>query len=393
MGFATNSLTLPALTRAKGTLLISDALNHSSIVAGARGDVAGGRVRVFRHNDPAHLERVLRAAIAEGQPRTRRPWSKILVVVEGIYSMEGQLCRLAEIVEIKKRYKAYLYLDEAHSIGAMGAGGRGVTEALGVRARAVGCGHEAMMVATHFLSSRALTFRQVDPADVDVMMGTFTKSFGSCGGYVAGDEALISYLRSTSPVLHATTMSPPSAQQALSALRVISGADGTGRGAGKLAALRDNANFFRDGLAALGCDVLGDRDSPVCPLMLYNPAKIPAFSRACLERHLAVVVVGFPATPLLLSRTRFCVSASHTRDDLAAALAVIADIVGALGLRYGSARPRPAAEGKGAAGWGGGGAAGAALAAAPAEGGRAAAAAAAGGAGGGALANGHAKHA
>jgi serine palmitoyltransferase len=130
MGFATNSLTLPVLMRGKGTLVISDALNHSSIVAGVRGSSA--KVKVFRHNQPEHLERVLRAAIAEGQPRTHRPWAKILIVVEGIYSMEGEVCRLAEIVALKKKYKAYLYLDEAHSIGAMGPTGRGVAEHLGV---------------------------------------------------------------------------------------------------------------------------------------------------------------------------------------------------------------------------------------------------------------------
>ena len=303
MGFATNSLILPTLMRAKGTLIISDALNHASIVAGARGSSA--KVKVFRHNQPEHLERVLRTAIAEGQPRSHRPWAKILVVVEGIYSMEGEICRLAEIAAITRRYRAYLYLDEAHSIGALGAGGRGVTEHLGVA-----------------------------PEDVDVMMGTFTKAFGSCGGYIAGSRELIAHLRAASPALYATTMSPPSAQQALSALRVIRGADGSGRGRDKLQALRDNSNFFRDGLRALGCEVLGDRDSPVMPVMLYNPGKIPAFSRECLARHLAVVVVGFPATPLLLSRARICISASHSREDLTAALGVMADIVSLLGLRY-----------------------------------------------------------
>lgn len=87
MGYATNSAVLPALC-GPGDLIISDALNHSSIVSGARG--CGARVRVFKHNNAAHLDRVLRAAIAEGQPRTHRPWRKVLVVVEGIYSMEGE---------------------------------------------------------------------------------------------------------------------------------------------------------------------------------------------------------------------------------------------------------------------------------------------------------------
>lgn len=150
MGFATNSMILPVLV-GPGDLVISDALNHASIVNGVRG--SGAKVKVFKHNNAGHLERVLRNSIADGQPRTHRPWKKVLVVVEGIYSMEGEMCNLAAIVEVKKKYKAYLYLDEAHSIGALGRTGRGVCEQLGV-----------------------------DTADIDIMMGTFTKSFGSCGG-------------------------------------------------------------------------------------------------------------------------------------------------------------------------------------------------------------------
>lgn len=129
MGFATNSAFLPAIA-GKGTLVLSDALNHSSIVAGLRG--SGAKVKIFDHNDPRQLEALLRVSIAEGQPRTGRAWRKVIIVVEGIYSMEGELSKLKEIVEIKKKYKAYLYLDEAHSIGALGRGGRGVCEAAGV---------------------------------------------------------------------------------------------------------------------------------------------------------------------------------------------------------------------------------------------------------------------
>ena len=189
MGYATNSVVIPALI-GKGGLIISDALNHASIVAGVRA--SGAKVKVFRHNDTRHLEDVLRASIAEGQPRSHRPWKKvrgggregwnkgeawgerwkrlcilpplrllafcelflpepfqqILIIVEGIYSMEGEACTLKEIVEVKKKYKAYLYLDEAHSIGALGRSGRGCCEHWGV-----------------------------DPADVDIMMG----EVGGCG--------------------------------------------------------------------------------------------------------------------------------------------------------------------------------------------------------------------
>eukprot|EP00899_Mesostigma_viride_P014634 jgi/Mesvir1/23171/Mv22644-RA.1 len=198
MGFATNSANIPMLI-GKGGLIVSDALNHSSIVTGARA--SGAKVKVFQHNVPADLERLLRSSIAEGQPRTHRPWKKILVIVEGIYSMEGEVCRLPEIVAICKKYKAYIFLDEAHSIGALGRTGRGVCEHTGV-----------------------------DPANIDIMMGTFTKSFGSCGGYVAGDKGLIDYLRCNGPAsIFATGMSPPAVQQALSALTVIMGEDGTDR--------------------------------------------------------------------------------------------------------------------------------------------------------------------
>jgi len=86
-------------------------LNHASIVVGCRG--SGAKIKVFKHNDANDLEKVLRQAIAEGQPRTHRPWKKILIVVEGIYSMEGEICVLPEIVALKKKYKAYLYVDEA----------------------------------------------------------------------------------------------------------------------------------------------------------------------------------------------------------------------------------------------------------------------------------------
>ncbi|KAL2935579.1 Long chain base biosynthesis protein 2a [Bienertia sinuspersici] len=309
MGYVTNSAIIPVLI-GKGGLIISDSLNHSSIVNGARG--SGATIRVFQHNTPSDLEKVLREGIAEGQPRTHRPWKKIIVVVEGIYSMEGELCNLPEIVAICKKYKAYVYLDEAHSIGAVGKTGRGVCELLGV-----------------------------DTADVDVMMGTFTKSFGSSGGYIAGSKELIQYLKYTCPAhLYGTSISPPSAQQIMSAIQVLLGEDGSSRGAQKLARIRENSNFFRSELQKMGFEVLGDNDSPVMPIMLYNPSKIPAFSRECLKQNVAVVVVGFPATPLLLARARICISASHSREDLVRALEVISNVGDLIGIKYFPAEPK-----------------------------------------------------
>ena len=96
------------------------------------------KIRVFRHNEPDHLEEILREAIINGQPRHHRPWKKILVMVEGIYSMEGAICKLPEIVRLCKKYKAYIYVDEAHSIGALGKTGRGVCEYTGVDPNDIG---------------------------------------------------------------------------------------------------------------------------------------------------------------------------------------------------------------------------------------------------------------
>mmetsp|Transcript_43792 Transcript_43792/g.98998 ORF Transcript_43792/g.98998 Transcript_43792/m.98998 type:complete len:516 (+) Transcript_43792:131-1678(+) len=303
MGFATNSNTIPALV-GKGDLIISDALNHTSIVNGARSSEA--LIRIFKHNDAADLEQVLRDSISMGQPRTRRPWNKIVVAVEGIYSMEGEVCNLAAIVQVCKKYRVYLYLDEAHSIGALGPSGRGVTEHCGV--------------AT---------------SDVDVMMGTFTKSFGGMGGYIAADKAVIDHLRvACAGSVHHTAMSPVVCQQVLTAFKIIMGVQGGELGEAKLSALKDNANYFRSECIKMGLHVYGDYDSPIIPVLLYNPTKILEFSRECFTQNLAVVVVGFPATPVVLSRCRFCISAGHTRAQLEDALVKIKKVATDLKLRY-----------------------------------------------------------
>ena len=189
MGFNTNATTIPSLVE-RGDLIISDELNHTSIVNGARA--SGAAIRIFRHNDTEHLEEILRQAIVKGRPRTRRPWNKILVIVEGIYSMEGEYCDLKNVVRVCKKYGAYVYLDEAHSIGAMGPTGRGIAEYCGV-----------------------------DTADIDIMMGTFTKSFGGMGGYIAASKEVITFLREKcAGSIYHNSLSPIVCQQCLSAFKV-----------------------------------------------------------------------------------------------------------------------------------------------------------------------------
>lgn len=274
MGFGTNATIFSSLV-SKGCLIISDELNHTSIRFGSR--LSGAVIKMFKHNDMEDLERLLRVEIAQGQPRTHRPWKKILVVVEGLYSMEGTMCNLPALVELKKRYKFYLFVDEAHSIGALGPTGRGVCDYFGV-----------------------------PPSDVDVLMGTLTKSFGATGGYVAGPKEWISKLRlHNAGSIYEESMSPVVLQQIWTSLRCIMGDEGGSEGEERLQRLAFNSRYLRLGLKRLGFIVYGHDDSPIVPLLLYNPAKMPAFSHEMLQRKIAVVIVGYPATPLVQSRYIF----------------------------------------------------------------------------------------
>ncbi len=305
MGFGTNASAFPALV-GKGCLIISDELNHASIRFGAR--LSGAVIEMFKHNDVKDLERVLREVISQGQPRTHRPWRKILVVVEGLYSMEGSMCNLPGILTLKKKYKFNLFVDEAHSIGALGPKGRGVCDYFGI-----------------------------DPSEVDILMGTFTKSFGANGGYVAGEKAIIDKLRVTNAgTIYGESPTPPVLMQIASALRIISGDIVPGQGEERLQRLAFNSRYLRLGLKRLGFIVYGNDDSPIIPLLLYNPAKMPAFSHEMLKRKISVVVVGYPATPLVSSRARFCVSAAHTKDDLDRLLSACDEIGGVLQLKFSS---------------------------------------------------------
>ena len=303
MGFVTNASSFPAFV-SKGCLILSDELNHASIRIGAR--LSGAVIQSFKHNDMADLERKLRDAISQGQPRTHRPWKKILVAVEGLYSMEGTMCDLPSIVELKKRYKFYLYVDEAHSIGALGPHGRGVCDYFGI-----------------------------DTAEIDILMGTFTKSFGANGGYVAADKHVIDKLRNiNAATLYAESPAPSVLMQILSSLKIIAGELVPGQGEERLQRIAFNSRYLRLGLKRLGYIVYGHDDSPIIPIMLYNPGKIPAFSHEMLRRGISVVVVGYPATPLITSRARFCISAAHNKDDLDRLLRACEEVGDRMQLRF-----------------------------------------------------------
>lgn len=303
MGYATNATVFASLVD-KHCLVVSDELNHASIRFGVR--VSGAVIKIFKHNNMHDLENLLREQISQGQPKTHRPWKKILVVVEGLYSMEGTMCNLPKLVELRDRYKIYLFVDEAHSIGAMGPRGRGVCD-----------------------------YFSISPSKVDILMGTLTKSFGATGGYIAGDKNLIDYLRvHNMGNVYAEATPPPVLAQIQAAMKTITGEIRPGEGVERLQRIAFNSRYLRLGLKRLGFIVGGHEDSPIVPLMLYQPAKMPAFSRLMLQRKIAVVVVGYPATPLASSRVRFCVSAALTKEDLDGLIRACDEVGGYINMKF-----------------------------------------------------------
>ncbi|PIL23243.1 hypothetical protein GSI_14553 [Ganoderma sinense ZZ0214-1] len=364
MGFSTNSTIIPGLVN-KGCLVISDELNHASIRFGCR--LSGANVRMFKHNNMKALENLLREVISQGQPKTHRSWKKILVIVEGLYSMEGTLANLPVIMELKKKYKFYLFIDEAHSIGAMGPRGRGVTDYFGI-----------------------------DPKEVDILMGTFTKSFGAAGGYIAGRKQILDRLRIQGHSgTYTEAMTPPVLVQIIASMASIMGItlpaekpasptlalfcssesapvlsdcdvipgtvpasdlpawmplsssmiDGS-EGRVRLRRLAFNSRYLNRGLRKLGFITYGHDDSPVVPLLLFNTGKMAVFSRMMRTRAtpIVVVVVAYPATPLVTARVRFCLSAAHTKEDVDGLLRACDEIGDVLDLKQAGGERWPVEE-------------------------------------------------
>lgn len=304
-GYGTNASVFAALVDSQ-CLVISDSLNHASIRFGIR--LSGAVVKAFEHNNLKSLEKLIRNQIAQGQPRTHRPWKKIIIAVEGLYSMEGNLVNLPGVVALKQKYKCYLFLDEAHSIGAIGPHGRGVCD-----------------------------YFSVDPKNIDIMMGTFTKSFGATGGYIAADKWIVDRFRVSYFNSHFGEGVPPAVlQQILSSLSVIKGTLNPGEGQERLQRIAFNSRYLRLGLKKLGFIVYGADDSPVIPVLLYLPSKIPAISRKLFSENIALVIVGYPATPITTARVRLCMSSALTKEDLDYVLRKFSDVGDELFLKVSS---------------------------------------------------------
>jgi 8-amino-7-oxononanoate synthase len=288
-GYGTNASVLNHLFAA-GDLILYDELAHNSIMQGAALSKAGKRS--FRHNDYDQLDGLLRDL--------RSQYRRVVVAIEGVYSMDGDYPDLPRFIEVKRRHDAMLYVDEAHSIGTMGPGGRGICDFFGV-----------------------------DPAAGDLWMGTISKALGSGGGYLAGPESLIRYLGYTTPAfVFSTACSPPNAAAALEALRVI------GREPWRVTRLRERSELFLKLAADAGLDTGTSGDTPVIPVIVGSSTRAILVSQMLLERGINARPILYPAVRESAARVRFFITAEHTEEQIVETVATVADVV-ALAARAG----------------------------------------------------------
>jgi 8-amino-7-oxononanoate synthase len=270
-GHSTNENTIGHLF-GPGDLILHDALAHNSIIQGCI--LSGARRRPFGHNDWQAADELL--------AQLRHEYRRVLVVIEGVYSMDGDIPYVPKFVEVKKRHQAMLMIDEAHSVGVLGARGRGIGEHFGI-----------------------------DPADVDIWMGTLSKALGSCGGYVAGTRALIEYMKYTTPgFVFAAAVPPPAAAAALAAIRLLEAEPQ------RVARLRKNSALFLELARSRGLNTGLSQDTAVVPIIIGNSLLALRLSRAMFDRGVNVQPILHPAVEESAARLRFFITSMHTEEQI-----------------------------------------------------------------------------
>ena len=283
-GYGTNASVFNHLF-GEGDLILYDELAHNSIMQGANASKAGRRS--FRHNDHEQLDSLLR----DLRPQYRR----VVVAIEGVYSMDGDYPDLPKFIAAKKRHDALLYVDEAHSLGTMGPGGRGICDFFGV-----------------------------DPSDGDLWMGTISKALGAGGGYLAGHERLIRYLGYTTPAfVFSTACSPPNAAAALEGLRVIQ------REPWRVTRLRERSELFLKLANDCNLDTGSSCDTPVIPVILGSSSRAILVSQMLLERGINARPILYPAVREVAARVRFFLTAEHTEEQIIHTVEMLAQVVAA----------------------------------------------------------------
>ena len=279
-GHATNESVIGHVV-GPGDLVLHDALAHNSIVEGAL--LSGARRRPFTHNDWQAADRLLE--------QFRHEYRRVLLAIEGVYSMDGDFPDLPRFIEVRNRHKVLLMIDEAHSIGVLGSHGRGIGE--------------------HF---------HVNPANVDIWMGTMSKSLGSCGGYIAGTRALIEYLKYTAPgFVFSVGMPASAAAAALASIHILQTQPQ------RVARLRENARLFLNLARRRGLNTGKSRDTAVIPVIVGNSLACMRLSRAMFTRGVNVQPIVHPAVEESAARLRFFITALHNEEQIRYTVEVLAE--------------------------------------------------------------------
>ncbi len=284
-GFNANLATIPAIT-GKEDLIISDALNHASIIDGVRLSKASRAV--FKHRDMDSLCQVLQ----ENAGKYRRT----IVISDGVFSMDGDIAPLDKIVDLAEEFGAITMVDDAHGEGVLGRGGRGIVDHFGLHGR------------------------------VDIEVGTMSKAFGVVGGYVAGDARIVEWLHQRGrPFLFSSAMTVPDTAACLASVDLLSASTEL------VDRLWTNARYFQAAMRDLGFDT-GHTETPITPVMLGDEKLAQAFSRRLYEEGVFGTAIAYPTVPKGMARIRVMISAAHSRADLDEGLAKFAKVGRELGV-------------------------------------------------------------
>ncbi|MGH9490171.1 MAG: glycine C-acetyltransferase [Terriglobales bacterium] len=278
-GFTANAGTVSALL-GREDFIISDELNHASIIDGAR--LSRATIKVFAHRDTAAAEARLQEVAAQ-------PGRKLLIT-DGVFSMDGDIAPLPALCALAEKYGAIMMVDDAHASGVLGQNGRGTVDHFGLHGR------------------------------VDVQVGTLSKAIGALGGYVCGRRELIEFLYHRGrPFLFSTSHPPSVAASCLAAFQVLE------EEPERIERLWDNTRFFKAGLKKLGFDT-GASETPITPIMVGEGRKTMAFSAALFAAGLLATGIAYPTVPEGKARLRTIVTATHTREELTEALEILARV-------------------------------------------------------------------
>jgi glycine C-acetyltransferase len=284
-GFTANLGTISALV-GKEDVIFSDRLNHASIIDGSR--LSGAKIIPYEHNDPGALE----DAIKDNASNFRRA----LIVTDGVFSMDGDIAPLPDLVEVAKKYDILFMVDDAHGEGVLGKGGRGIVDHFGLHGQ------------------------------VDIEVGTMSKAFGVVGGMVAGDKVIIEWLRQRGrPFLFSSAVTAPDAAACLAAVDLLE------ESTELVDKLWSNAKYFKAEMKKLGFDT-GVSETPITPVMLGEAPLAQQFSRELFEEGVFAMAIGFPTVAKGKARIRVMISAAHDNDDLGKGLEAFTKVGKKLGV-------------------------------------------------------------